>query len=477
MKKIFFTVLCSLVFLFGFGQDKITEGKIDAYLKEVIEVNEIPGAAVAVIKNGKIIYEKYFGESSLENQKPVDQNTGFRLFSTTKIITNVAIFQLIENGKLSLEDPISKYLFNLPKEWQDIKVGNLLSHSSGLPNIVAFDDIPISLPYEKRIEILATKPMEFITGNEYRYNQTNYLFLTRIIEKITGQTFDEYILQNQFPNVKSGVTFSSNMNDVFANGGVRYTYDAKTKKYQKGNTDFGKDSHSANGMIITLPEFIRWNQNLDKNIFLKEDTKSLMWKPFKYASNSRDFAYGWEIYNSNNTTSFGFTGGNETAFRKFLKDDITIIFLSNGHKYSGMYVQSQVINHVAGLIDSSLVDDHFLAHEKVNYDFLKLDIQKAIENYKTLKASHPEWDFEYRLNVIGYTFLNYGRINDAIKVFELNSKENPQSGNAFDSLADAYFNNKQFELSKQNYQKALALSPDNNNAKEMLKKLDGMIVK
>ena len=89
-------------------------------------------------------------------------------------------------------------------------------------------------------------------------------------------------------------------------------------------------------------------------------------------------------------------------------------------------------------------------------------------NYLAIKKNHPDWEFEYRLDVIGYTLMDHGRLHDGIKVLELNAKENPKSGNAFDSLADGYFRNNDLALSKENYQKALSLSPDNNNAKEML---------
>ncbi|WP_428232934.1 serine hydrolase [Flavobacterium sp.] len=453
------------------------EQKIDNYIEEVIKINEIPGVALAVIKDGKIIYEKYFGKASLEENKAVDKNTAFKVFSTTKLITNVGIFQLIEKGKLSLEDPVSKYLDNLPNEWQGIKVKNLLSHSSGLPNIIMFPDIPITLPFDQKITILSQKPMEFVTGNEYNYNQTNYLFLTKIIEKITGQTFEDYILQNQFPSIKSGAYFSSNFGETVPNSAPRYNYSTETKKYIKNTSNFGLDAHSANGLNITLQNFILWNQNLDNDFYIKKETKYAMWEPFPFANKTDRFAYGWEIVPVNKILSYGFTGGNETAFRKFPDNKLTIIFLSNGHKYSGLYVQSQVINHVAAIIDKALTDDYYLAGEKINQDFLKLEITKAKQNYLDVKKSRPDWDFEYRLNVIGYTLMDYGRLKDGIEVLELNAIENPKSANAFDSLADGHFRNNQLEISKENYKKSLELKPDNSNAKEMLEKIEKALTK
>lgn len=132
---------------------------------------------------------------------------------------------------------------------------------------------------------------------------------------------------------------------------------------------------------------------------------------------------------------------------------------------------------MAAIVDKTLIDDFLLAGEKMNQDFLKLDITKSEENYLTVKKNHPDWDFEYRLNVIGYTLMNYGRINDAIKVFELNAKENPKSGNAFNSLAESYFNDNQFENSKLNYKKTLELLPDDSNSKEMLEKIEKILSK
>ena len=473
MKK---SLCVALLFVFNLSfsqnkESKSTKDEIDHYIKNVIEINEIPGVALAVIKDGKVIYENYFGKANLEENKAVDKNTAFKIFSTTKLITGVGVFQLIETGKLSLEDPISKYLDNLPKEWQEIKIKNLLTHSSGLPDVVQFEDIPFSLPYAEKISLLAKKTMQFAIGNQYRYNQTNYLFLAKIIEKITGKTFEEYILKNQFPEAKSDVFFLSNFGQITPQGAVRYNYNIKNKKYEKNNYNSGPDSHSANGLNITLDEFIKWNENLDKNVYLKKETKYSMWQFFPFANNTDRFAYGWEIVPVNKILSYGFTGGNETAFRKFINNDLTIIFLSNGHKYSNLYVQSQVINHVAAIVDKSLEDDYLLAGEKINQDFLKLEISLAEQNYLNIKKNHPDWNFEYRLNAIGYTLMSYSRLNDAIKVFQLNVKENPKSGGAFDSLAESYFNHNQLEIARKNYEKSLELSPDNANAKEMLEKI------
>ncbi len=95
----------------------------------------IPGAAVAVIKNEEVVYKKYLGQASLEYDAAITNKSLFRLHSLSKIFVAVGVFQLIEEKKMALEDPISKYLTDLPLAWQAVKIKHLLSHSSGLPDM------------------------------------------------------------------------------------------------------------------------------------------------------------------------------------------------------------------------------------------------------------------------------------------------------------------------------------------------------
>ncbi|MDP5198757.1 serine hydrolase [Flavobacterium sp. DG2-3] len=480
MKNTIYSFAMLIVFLnFSFGQNKSnkeTEQKIDQYLKEIIEINEIPGTAVAVIKDGKVIYEKYFGKASLEENIPVDKTTSFKVFSTTKLITAVGIFQLIEKGKIALSDPVSKYLSDLPKEWQNVQIGNLLSHSSGLPDYFKYTDFPYTAPYLERISFLGQKPIQFTPGNQYSYNQTNYLLLTKIIEKITGQTFEDYIFQNQFPDHGSDVFFCSDFAKLTSSA-VRYTYNIETKKYQQITFNSGPDSHSANGLNITLSQLIKWNQNLDNDLYLKKETKVAMWSPFQFTNQKDVFAYGWECQPVNNHSSYGFSGGNVTAFRKFPDNNLTVIFLSNSNKYMYLPAFDDVVYRIGGIIDPSLINLKEEEKENITINFLKQDFTKAKDYYFAVKKQHPDWNFEQRLNLIGYSLMRSDRLKDATKIFELNAIEHPNSGNVYDSLAESYFKNNQLELSKENYKKSLALTPENSNAKEMLKKIDELLAK
>ena len=331
MKQAFLILFFLNLSFLGFCQKTEQTKSIDNYLQEVMKTYEIPGLAVGVVKNDKIIFQKYYGRESLEADKKVDSNSLFRVYSTTKLITNVAVFQLIEKGQLSLEDKISKYFDNLPKEWQDVKIKNLLSHSSGIPDFER-NNLPTNLSNADVFERLSKEKMEFETGNQYSYNQTNYLLLAMTIEKITGQKFEDHVLKNQFSDAKNKIIFNSDSFEEIPNRIQFYRYNDSLKQYKKSTHVGGLRAHPANGLAISLPDFLQWSIHLDKNQFLKDETKKLMWKPFDYTNKQNVFAHGWEITKTGSVTSYGFSGGNVSAYSIFPENDLSIIFMSNGYK-------------------------------------------------------------------------------------------------------------------------------------------------
>ncbi len=470
MKHILSTALALTISTFVFSQQANQSKLIDSYVKEAMKNNNIPGLALGIIKDGKVIFEKYYGTENLEDLKKVSPSSMFRIYSTSKLMTNVGVFQLIEQGKLSLEDSVSKYIENLPKDWEHVKVKNLVTHSSGMPDFIYFNDILPEDTNVKAIERLSKEKMDFPTGNEFRYNQTNYMLLTMIIEKITGQSFDNFIINNQLSDVKNQVRFSSNSMEKIPNRVQKYNYNSATKQYEKSTSDDGVRAHAGNGLAITLPAFIKWSNHLTKNDLLHQNTKDTMWQPFEYGNKKDVFAYGWEINTANNISSYGFSGGNVSAYRVFPQNKMSIIMMSNGYNF--FPTQYHIINHVAAILDKNLTDNYSLAEESIIAEFAKSKNPNAEKNYFNTKAKNPKWDFEGTLNNIGYILMGKSRFDEAIKVFELNVKEHPQSGSVFDSLGEGYLSAKNYPLALKNYKKSLELDPNNTNAVNMISKIE-----
>ncbi|MDM1554767.1 MULTISPECIES: serine hydrolase domain-containing protein [Chryseobacterium] len=474
MKQFILTIALSIS-ITAYAQNNNQSVFIDQYVKEVMATNQIPGLAIGVIKDGQIIFQQYYGKENLENDKKVDSESIFRIYSTSKLMSNVGAFQLIEKGQLSLEDNISKYLENLPQEWQEVKVKHLLTHSSGIPNLIAFNEISIDDSNAKVIERLAKEKMDFKTGNEFRYNQTNYFLLTMIIEKITGQSFENFILNNQFSDSKNQVVFSSNALEKIPHRVVKYNYNSAKKQYEKSTDVSGTRAHSANGIAITLPAFLKWSLHLSNNDLLNQKTKEMMWQPFDFSNKKDIFAYGWDISKVNNINSYNFSGGNVSAYKIYPQNNIAIVMMSNG--YSIFPIQYRIINHIAAMIDKGLTDNYSLAEETIISEFSKKNNPGAEKIYYSLKEKNPKWNFENTLNDIGYILLRNSRIDEAIKVFTINVKENPQSANAFDSLGEGYFSVKNYVSALENYKKSLALNPENANATKMIQKIENLAKK
>ncbi|WP_395046432.1 serine hydrolase domain-containing protein [Flavobacterium sp.] len=325
--------------------------EINEYIAEVQKQYNIPGLALALIKNGKVIHKMNYGIANIEYSVPVNDKTLFPLFSTTKVFSVLAVHQLIEQKKLTLNSKISEYLTDLPDSWKTIKIENLLSHSSGLPDIVVYEN-------DNEEEVAKNKvykdSIKFIAGNQFDYNQTNFWLLKRIVEKLVEKTLSNYILETQFPSSKNDVIFEGNSLKVIKNLSYGYVNSGSENSILKRNWNFPNYMYGASALNLTLNNFIEWNKKFDDGLFISETTKKQLLKPFNYKQ-QRDFCYGLDLITVNGELSYGFSGGIATAFRKFPDENLTIILLANG-----MFIPNgelgginEVVNNIAKLSEKN----------------------------------------------------------------------------------------------------------------------------
>ncbi|APZ47360.1 hypothetical protein BW723_14190 [Polaribacter reichenbachii] len=473
MKQLFITILF-ISHLICFSQNKSEiDSKINDYIKHLIKRQGIPGVSIAVVKNGEIIYKKNFGYANIEHQVPISDNSIFRVYSLTKPIISVGIFQLIEKEKINLDDIVSKYISDLPASWNHIKIKHLLSHSSGLPDMSPTSEFK-DLTEEQAKNKVFKQDFKFEPGEKYDYNQTGFWILQKIIENVTDEILADYILKNQF-NFGKNTFFSSDSRDIVLNRVTPYF------PFEKGTLMIdhpylqGSYAHSKNGLNITLDEFINWDKKLTKDEILDKESMNVMWQSFPFTKSNKSFTYGWDKIMVNNYESYGFSGSLCTAYRIFPEKNLSIIFLTNG--LTKWYNIDNIVNHIASLVDRDILDINNLAFETVlratyeNEDFSS--------NYQVIK-NNPIFEnnnFEAHLNDVGYFWLlGLNNSKKAIRVFELNTKEFPKSWNTFDSLADAYEKNGNFEKAIFNYLKAINLNPNEEyktKTKIKIKKLRG----
>jgi D-alanyl-D-alanine carboxypeptidase len=208
--------------------------QIDDYVHAEMAKKKIPGLTVAVIRDGKVIKESAYGQASIELNVPVTLDTPFVLASMTKVFTASAIMLLVQEGKITLDEQVSKILPQLPVAWSNITIRNCLSHTSGIPDVMV-DQINVTAvagDREEMFEKLGKLPVRPI-GDESAYNQTGYALLGMVIEKISGMRYEEFVQQRVFaPSKMTHASFGDSWAIVPGRSDL-YTADDITKDHTK----------------------------------------------------------------------------------------------------------------------------------------------------------------------------------------------------------------------------------------------------
>lgn len=457
---------------------------IDVFVKAQMQKRKIPGLQLAIVKNGKIIKTANYGLANVQDSIPVSDRTVFAINSITKAFTGVAIMQLVEAGKLNLSSPVSEYLSDLPVSWNTVTIQQLLSHTSGIPDIVDEEESILISPYG---EVAAWKqvqamPIDFKPGEKFSYNQTNYLLLGHIIDKLSGMPFIKFITKEQL--AKAGM-----VNTIRAGFGATkdvITHAAGGYRYSKGKLinmffSFPPSLQTAAGMSSTASEIGDWIIALQNNQFLKEKSGlTSLWAPailnngktggFNNLLNG--YAAGWPVVARTDHPAFAAVGGGRSAVFVYPDDNLSIIVLTNLaggspdvfiDEIAGFYIPDMKESNGFGL--SSSIKSIRAGLEKSGY-------KDAIEAVKKIKRANTSFELtEKEVNNWGYKLITQNRMTDALEIFKLNVFLYPTSANAFDSLGEIYAELGDAKSAIKNYEQSLKLNPQNSNAEQQVKKL------
>lgn len=479
-------LLWLVLFIVGFQLFAAAQSKIDnveSLLRREMQERKIPGLQVAVVQRGKIILLKSFGTANVQNSVPVTNKSIFAIYSCTKAFTGVAIMQFVEEGKLDLSAPVSRYLDGLPAEWQPVTIRQLLTHVSGLPNILRVLD-PITNGFGNVLneETVWTKvksmPMDFPIGERFSYNQTNYALLGKIIDKLSGKSFAQVFRERQFQVADMRNTGFGDSRDVIPNMTPTYRYvknlDGQKFGEEKLTNDYAEFSpflRTASGINSTTEDLAQWIIALQQGKLLK--TKSALetlWTAGKFNNGSpTQWALGWVTKPRLKHSAVIATGGSRAALFVYPNDDLAVVILTN---LAGAFPE-EFIDELAGIYNPEIS-----ASDPVTALRMKLrnrGYERAIEVFNELKEKNPNFQpSETDLNDWAYRMLNGGgKPKEALEIFKLNVFLYPTSANVYDSVGEAYAANGERELAVKNYKRSLELDPKNTNAVQQLKKLGG----
>jgi CubicO group peptidase (beta-lactamase class C family) len=395
----------------------------------------------------------------------------------------VAVLQLAEAGKINLYDPVANHLDGLPEAWKAVTVQQLLSHTSGIPDIVDEEESVLIAPsLEMSWQKILAMPMDFKPGEKFKYNQTNYLLLGRIIDTLSGMSFQEFIKKEQLEKVGMPYTIRAGFGatkTVVPHAAPGYAY----RKGVLSNTFFAFPGalQTAAGMSATAKEMADWVIALQSGKLLKKPSSlDSLWKPAilnngKTGGFSRQlngYAAGWPIILRPEHPAAAAVGGGRSSVMVYPKDDLSIIVLTN---LMGGAPES-FTDELAGFFIPDMKEANGFGLSK-SLKILKLSLDKigyknAIAEVKKLKKSNKDFSIsENELNNYGYQLIRKKQINDALEIFKLNVFLYPNSANTYDSLGETFAEVGNKEEAIKNYEQSLKLNPQNTNASRQLNSL------
>jgi CubicO group peptidase (beta-lactamase class C family) len=442
------------------------------FIQSEISERQITGLQMVVIQHGKQVLSKTFGVASIQYGLPVRDDTVFSINSATKSFTGVAVMQLLEQGKIDLQAPASRYLDGLPAAWQSITISQLLTHTSGLPDII--DPATSNLlpgGAAGAWKTVQTLPMESAPGQRFSYNQTNYVVLEKIITLLSGEPFLQFIQHRQFDAVGMPDSSFGDSLDVIRNKANSYRLAADGNTLQNVIEDFPLYTRAGAGINSNARDLTKWILALQQGRLLKPASLRQLWAPTSFAdARPAPWAIGWPAIRRGEHRAVGGIGGGRSAFYVYPDDDLAIIILTN---LAGSQPE-QMIDAVAGFYVPELRQVNgggyalYRLRQRVaqsGYGGMEAKLQKVMKQYSVSRPSQND------LNSWGYRLLGKKQNKPAIAVLELATQLYPDNGNAHDSLAEAYETDHATEPAIRHYRRALELNPQNRNAADRLKSL------
>jgi CubicO group peptidase (beta-lactamase class C family) len=302
--------------------------RMDAVVRSYADAKTFMGS-VLVARDGNVLFSKSYGSANLEWEIPNTPTTKFRLGSITKQFTAASILLLEQSGKLKTDDLVKVYLPDAPAAWGEIKIFHLLTHTSGIPNFTSFPDYKKMEPFAtSTADVVATfrgKPLEFAPGERMNYSNSGYVLLGYLIEKISGQSYEQFVKENIFTPLGMKDSGYDSNSAVIARRASGYTPGPGGPV----NAGFIHMSipHGAGALYSTTEDLLRWEQGLFGGKLLSAASLKKMTTPFK-----SDYAFGLFVQTSDGNQRISHGGGIEgfnTSLAYYPASKVVTIALSN----------------------------------------------------------------------------------------------------------------------------------------------------
>jgi len=339
---------------------------IDDFVNHEMSLQRIPGLELGIYSRGRILLAKGYGLANIELNVPVKPETIMQSGSVGKQFVSAAIMVLVEEGKISLDDSIAKFLPDAPATWKPILIKNLLSHTSGLSEYEAPERTGPNGPFYFRLDFteddLAKKiealPIEWAPGEKWDYRNTNYALLGIIIHKITGMPYAEFLGERIFKPLGMSSTRLISDRDIILNRAAGYEIDGNGELKNQEWVSPTFNSTADGTLYFNVIDLAKWDDALYGTKLLKQSSLDRIWTVYPLNDgkpNTAGYGFAWMIGAQDGRKRIEHGGawqGFTCRISRYPDDSLTVVVLTNleaGHSNPG------VIAHVvAGLVKPAL---------------------------------------------------------------------------------------------------------------------------
>ncbi len=331
---------------------------VDHYIQAEMAKRKIPGLAMLVARHGQIVRARGYGFSNVELQVPVKPETVFQSGSMGKQFTATAVMMLVEEGKIGLDDSLTKYFPEAPATWKEVTVQELLSHTGGFTDYPAKFDFRRDYTEDDLLKVVQSIPLAYPPGTKWSYSNLGYLTLGVLIHRVSGKFYGDLLQERVFQPLGMTTTRIISEADIVRNRAAGYRLvkgELKNQEWVSPTLNTTADG----ALYFSILDLAKWDAALYTEKLLKKSSLDEMWTRVKLKNgepNSGHYGFGWAIENAHGHRLIEHSGswqGFNTNISRYVDDGLTVVMLTN---LDGGQPAS-LCHHVAGLYISDLSQD------------------------------------------------------------------------------------------------------------------------
>jgi len=307
---------------------------VDSYIRAEMTKQKVPGLALLVSRGGRVVLAQGYGMANVELQVAVKPETIFQSGSVGKQFTATAVMMLVEEGKIGLDDPLTKYFADAPAAWKQVTIRGLLSHTAGFTDYPKSFDMRKDYTEAEQLKMVEGVPLAFSPGTSWSYSNLGYLTLGLVIHKVTGEFYGDFLQERIFRPLGMSTTRIISEADIVPNRSAGYRLvkgELKNQEWVSPTVNTTADG----SLYFSILDLAKWDAALYTEKLLKRSSLEQMWTVAKLKNgkpNAGEYGFGWFIESKKGHRVVEHEGawqGFETEISRYVDDQLTVVVLTN----------------------------------------------------------------------------------------------------------------------------------------------------